>query len=89
MDEFRSHGLKIPASLFQLFLQLKSDTDLKGDKREGHLYIFHLKYNGKLSDLALGEGAGFGFFARSEMDDIRIKEPDLSIIKEFYQSRKL
>ena len=60
------------------------DTDTEENERRGHLFLYQCTFEGKISDLSLGEGAGFAFVHPSEFDSMKIKEPDDSILRKFY-----
>lgn len=63
------------------------DYNVEG-KFEGKRYIFLIKFNGKISDLRLEEGAGFAFFDKSELDSTNIeKEFELKTLKEYFSGQ--
>lgn len=59
-------------------------TDPEGTIKRGkqHTYISH--FHGKISDLRIGEGAGFAFFAESELDSIPVAKYDIAILKKYF-----
>lgn len=58
-----------------------------GKTREGPVYVFHAKFRGKISDIRLGEGGGFGFFDRTELDSIPIVDYNRTLIERFDSSK--
>ena len=48
----------------------------------GKRYIFKGKFKGKISDICLNEGGGFGFFNILEIDNIKLQDFVLKDIKE-------
>ena len=48
----------------------------------GKRHIFKGKFNGKISDIRLNEGGGFGFFNILEIDNIKLQDFVLKDIKE-------
>lgn len=78
-------GIKIE----NLRLYKKTTYETGKEKEAFDLYIYVCNFYGNLSDLSLGEGAGFAFVNSKEIYDLKIKEPELSILKEFYRLRGL
>ena len=52
--------------------------------RMGKQHIFYHKYNGKISDLFLKEGAEFAFLSYDELNHFDIVSHDLKTIKKYY-----
>jgi len=76
----------IPSNL-KLFKKTSYFENYIPDKiREGELQVYVGEFTGKISDISLGEGGGFGFFAENELDTIPIVDYNLKILKEFYSS---
>lgn len=54
-------------------------------RRQGQQYIYLVKFEGHISDINLKEGAGFGFFAKNEIQKIPIVKHDYAILLEFFK----
>jgi 8-oxo-dGTP diphosphatase len=56
-----------------------------GKIREGIVHAYYCVFNGKISDISLQEGAGFGLFAPSELSPLNMDEGNKIIAQRFYQ----
>ena len=52
--------------------------------RKGKQHVFYHKYDGKISDISLKEGAGFAFLSYDELNHFDIVSHDLKTIKKYY-----
>jgi 8-oxo-dGTP diphosphatase len=70
-------GLKLEnLKLFKIFPY--EDTD-----RAGKMHVYTASFVNEISDISLGEGAGFAFFAPSEIAGLRLIDHDDKIVKEY------
>lgn len=70
-------GIKIEnLKLFKIF-------DYEDKDRAGRMHVYIAPFKNKVSDIRLGEGAGFAFFAYDETANLHIIDHDDKIIKEF------
>lgn len=53
------------------------------DRYTGKIYVYTAPFKNKISDISLGEGAGFAFFAPHEIAKLDIINHDKKIIEEF------
>lgn len=57
----------------------------EGAIRQGQQYLYLVKFYGKISDINLSEGAGFGFFSRNEIYSIPIVKHDYENLVKFFE----
>lgn len=62
------------------------DVSTTGKRREVKAYVFSARFNGKISEIRVGEGAGFGFFPRHMIDTLPMVWSDERILKKYYDS---
>ncbi len=55
----------------------------------GEEHLFEGKYEGPLSNIRLGEGAGFAFFAYSELGSIKLPDRTRKILEEYFREKGL
>lgn len=67
------------------FMSQEYEDKTDNSVRKGRQHSFYARYHGKISDWKVREGAGFAFFAESELGSIPIVEHDLVILRNFYQ----
>jgi len=68
-------------------IELIYEEDYVIDTRfEGKQYAFKVKFLGKLSDIKLTEGAGFAFFDRSELVNLKMPAMERDSLKVFWES---
>ncbi|MBI2632407.1 NUDIX hydrolase [Candidatus Pacearchaeota archaeon] len=54
--------------------------------RKGIQYVFICDFSGKLEELRIREGGGFGFFAEQELQSVPIIRHDYEVIQEGYKA---
>ena len=64
-------------------VELFTVYDYADADRQGKMYVYTAKFNAPISSISIGEGAGFAFFAKEEIDDLNIIDHDLVILKNF------
>ena len=52
--------------------------------RQGKMHIYTANFNESISSISIGEGAGFAFFAKEEIDGLSVIDHDLVILKKFF-----
>ena len=66
----------------RIFLGIENYKDqCEKHSRKGKQHVFYHKYNGKISDISLKEGAGFAFLSYDELNHFDIVSHDLKTIK--------
>jgi 8-oxo-dGTP diphosphatase len=58
------------------------------EDRAGIMHVFIAFFQGELSDISLGEGAGYAFFAPEEIAGLQLIDHDDKIIKEYITANK-
>jgi len=66
----------VNAELFTVYEYADAD-------RQGRMYVYTAKYDKPISSISIGEGAGFAFFAKEEIEGLSIIDHDLIILKKF------
>lgn len=61
--------------------QLILERDFRENNTKGHLYIYTEQFNGDKASLKLLEGQGWGWFKKSETQQLRMTMRDRNIIK--------
>lgn len=57
--------------------------DYADAERQGKMHIYTAKFDAPISSISVGEGAGFAFFAKEEIEGLNIIDHDLAILKKF------
>ena len=71
--------------LFKVYnYEIKDKLENKIDGKE---YIFTAKFEGKISEIKLDEGAGFAFFDSAEIDSLKLAETNIRILKDYLYSK--
>jgi 8-oxo-dGTP diphosphatase len=52
--------------------------------RWGKMFVHNAEFKRPISDISIGEGAGFAFFAEEEIDGLNVIDHDLAILKIFF-----
>ncbi len=70
----------------QFFMEQKYHDSCAKGERQGVQYAFVVSFEGRIEDLRIREGAGFAFFATSELSSIPLVEHDRKIVEVYYAS---
>jgi len=61
-----------------------SDMSVSGQKREYSANVFIARFNGRISDIQIGEGNGIAFFPKEELNKYPIVDHDKRVLEEIY-----
>lgn len=65
-------------------IHLYRELDYEIPKYYGKQYVFEVKFKGKISDIRLTEGAGFAFFDKSELKNLKIPEMEKRVLRDYF-----
>jgi mutator protein MutT len=77
-------GMNFNEEKIRFFYRLLFEGDLNGKLFKINHHVFFIEFNKKISEIKIGEGVGFAFFEKNELEKLDLMPPTKKILEKFF-----